>query len=162
MPFKKLSPVRQSHLEVARSRLARSFNLKSNPQTSVVLVTDDGEAYYGNNIFLSHVTVMCAEISAMIAAVAGGSTTFESLYLVNGRRDNATPDLIMPCGVCRQWMVDFTGHNCKQRMKDDSTAQVKPIEVYCTTIQLDRVVITSSIELQPEHFSPVGKTQLTR
>ena len=138
----------QKQLQTAVERIPRSLNKKSNPQTSVVLKTQKGQ-YFGNNIFLSNCTLSCAEANALGAAVAAGDTKVEKLYLAVGRPDSKTPNIISPCGNCRQMLHDF------------SLLNNKPIAVYCTTNQLEEVLVTNSDELLPEGFKSASLGMMT-
>lgn len=137
--FSTLASDDQAKLQEAAERISRALNKKSNPLTSAVLVAQSG-LHFGNNIFLSNCTLSCAEANALGAAVAAGDTKIEKLYLTVGRPDTATPDIISPCGNCRQMLHDF------------SRISGKAIAIYCATNQLDTVLVTDSDELLPEGF----------
>ena len=137
--FSTLSSDDQEQLRAAVERIPRALNKKSNPQTSVVLTTSNGR-HFGNNIFLSNCTLSCGEANALGAAVAAGDTKIEKLYLAVGRPDTSAPNIISPCGNCRQMLHDF------------SLISGKAITVYCTTNQLQEVLVTDSDELLPEGF----------
>jgi cytidine deaminase len=139
LPFLDIEDHHQALLKEASERTSRALNKKSNPQTSVIVVTDNGR-HYGNNIFLSNCTLLCAEAAALAAAVAANDSKVTTLYLSVSRSDTATPGLISPCGNCRQMLHDFA------RLND------MPITVYATTSALAEVVIANSDELLPEGF----------
>lgn len=139
LPFLDIEDQHQALLKEATGRTSRALNKKSNPQTSVIVVTDNGR-HYGNNIFLSNCTLLCAEAAALAAAVAANDSKVTSLYLSVSRSDTSTPDLISPCGNCRQMLHDFARLN-------NAT-----IDVYATTSALTEVVVTNSDELLPEGF----------
>ena len=129
-------------LQEAVSRLARSLNKITNPSTSAIAKTEKGH-YFGNNIFLSNDTLVCAEANALASAVAAGDHKVFKLYLAITRTDSE-PKVVSPCGNCRQWLHDFARLNGRV------------IEVLCTTSKLDAVMLTDSGELLPEGFKSAG------
>lgn len=136
--FKDLDAKHQSLLQEAAERLPHSLNKVSNPQTSAIAVTDKGR-HYGNNIFLSNCTLFCAEAVALTASVVAGDSNIQSVYLAVGRADKK-PNIISPCGNCRQILHDFSHLNGNN------------IEIFSTTSDLEEVMVTSSDELLPEGF----------
>lgn len=137
--FKTLNETDQSLLAEASERISHALNKVSNPKTSVIVTTKNGR-YYGNNIFLSNCTLVCAEAAALAAAVAANDTQIEKLYFSVGRDDTKEPKLISPCGNCRQMLHDFS------RLNNNV------IEIFSTTNALNDVMITDSAELLPEGF----------
>lgn len=137
--FAVLPEADQTMLREAAGRLAHSLNKVSNPRTSVIMTTANGK-HFGNNIFLSNCTLLCAEASALGAAVAADDTHIEALYLTVGRADTQAPKIISPCGNCRQMLHDF------------ARLSGKPITVYSATSLLDDVMVTDSDELLPVGF----------
>lgn len=137
--FSGVSKEHQSLLKEATERTSRALNKKSNPRTSVIATTQNGK-HYGNNIFLSNCTLLCAEASALGAAVAANDIKITALYLSVSRTDTEAPSLISPCGNCRQMLHDFA------RLNNAS------IPVFSTTSSLTEVMITNSDELLPEGF----------
>lgn len=132
----------QDILRTAVQRLKHSLNKVTNPSTCAVAVTKSGH-YFGNNIFLSNDTLVCAEASALANAAAAGDRKVTKLFLVIGRTDSE-PKLVSPCGNCRQWLHDFARLN----------GQV--IEIISATSKLDEVMLTDSDELLPEGFKSAG------
>ena len=141
--FTDLSTENKNLLEEAVGRLSHSLNKVTNPSTSVVAKGNNGY-YFGNNIFLSNNTLICAEASALANAAAAGDHKISKLFLVISRT-NATPKIVSPCGNCRQWLHDFS------RLNDD-----RAIEVFCATNELDQVIVTGSEELLPSGFKSAG------
>lgn len=129
-------------LQKAVERLENSLNKVTNPSTSAIAKSEYG-LYFGNNIFLSNDTLVCAEANALASAAAAGDQKVNKLYLVITRTD-FEPKIVSPCGNCRQWLHDFARLN-KQT-----------IEVVCATSKLDTVMLTDSKELLPEGFMSAG------
>lgn len=64
---------------------------------------DDGSLFSGCNIEnASYGLTICAERSAIFAAVAAGHRQLEALLLVG-----VTETALLPCGACRQVMAEF-------------------------------------------------------
>ncbi len=72
------------------------------------IVKSNDKYYYGVNIENSSYPVtLCAERSAIAAAISSGNRSIDEVYLLT--KSNGFG---MPCGMCRQFMSDF--------MKDDN------------------------------------------
>lgn len=140
--FTDLSATDRESLQEAVGHLRNSLNKITNPSTSAIAKTEHNH-YFGNNIFLSNDTLVCAEANALASAVAAGDQRINKLYLVITRTDSE-PKIASPCGNCRQWLHDFARLN-KQT-----------IEVICATSKLDDVMLTDSDELLPEGFKSAG------
>ena len=128
-------------LQEAVKRLGNSLNKITNPSTSAIAKTEHGY-YFGNNIFLSNDTLVCAEANAL-ASAAAGDRKINRLYLVITRTDSE-PKIVSPCGNCRQWLHDFA------RLNNQT------IEVVCAISKLDNVMLTNSGELLPGGFKSAG------
>jgi cytidine deaminase len=135
-------------LQEAVSRLPRSLNKVSNPQTSAIAVTHNAR-HYGNNIFLSNCTLFCAEAVALASSVAANDTVVTKLYLAVGRADKK-PNIISPCGNCRQMLHDFSHLNSNT------------IKIFSTTSDLEEVMVTDSDELLPEGFKSASLGKMAK
>ncbi|HEX6462468.1 MAG TPA: hypothetical protein VFZ58_04340 [Candidatus Saccharimonadales bacterium] len=142
IPYANLPIQEQELLRQTVKRLPRSLNKVTNPYTGAVAVTEKNY-YFGNDIFLSNDTLICAEAAAMASAVAAGDYKFTKLCLAIGRTDSE-PRIVSPCGNCRQWLHDFARPNGRV------------IEVLSVTSMLNNVMITDSDELLPEGFKSAG------
>ncbi|HRJ70982.1 MAG TPA: cytidine deaminase [Terrimicrobiaceae bacterium] len=90
----------QSALEVRQ----RAYAPYSHFSVGAALLAENGEVFLGCNVEnLSFGLTLCAERSAVVAAVAAGQTRFQALAIV---ADTATP--ISPCGACRQVLAEFS------------------------------------------------------
>ena len=145
--FTDLSTTDKELLQEAAKRLKNSLNKITNPSTSSIAKTKHGH-YFGNNIFLSNDTLVCAEASALASAAAAGDRKVDKLYLIITRTDSE-PRIVSPCGNCRQWLHDFA------RLNNQT------IEVLSATSKLDKVILTDSEELLPEGFKSAGLGRMT-
>lgn len=67
---------------------------------------DDGQIYPGCNIeSAAYPLTMCAERVAIFSAIAAGATPLR-LAVSCLRGDPSDPSSLMPCGACRQVMLD--------------------------------------------------------
>ncbi len=67
------------------------------------LLAEDGRVFAGCNVENAAYPVgTCAEAGAIAAMVAGGSRRFAAMLVVADG-----PEVVAPCGACRQRMVEF-------------------------------------------------------
>jgi len=141
--FESLEPEHRSLLAEAAKRTKHALNKVSNPKTSAIITTENNR-HYGNNIFLSNCSLMCAEAAAIGAAIAANDAHIKQLYFAVSRDDTPQPKLISPCGNCRQMLHDLSNLNNNV------------IEVFLTTSALKEVLLTDSSELLPGGFKSVS------
>jgi len=97
------------------------------------LLAEDGRIFTGANVEnASYGLTICAERTALFAAVNAGVHRFRALAVTAGKNAPATP-----CGACRQVLAEF----CDNLMP-----------VFCATRAGDRVEQTTLGELLPEAF----------
>ncbi len=92
-----------SLLSAARDARRRAYAPYSNFTVGAALDTGDGHVIFGCNVEnASYGLSICAERSAVAAAVAGGFRDFTAIAI-------AGPDgvLTSPCGACRQVLAEF-------------------------------------------------------
>ncbi|MBV8600669.1 MAG: cytidine deaminase [Candidatus Eremiobacteraeota bacterium] len=94
---------RSELLAAARDARDRAYAPYSGFRVGAALATDDGEIVTGANVEnASYPLAMCAERSALFAAVSRGARKFVALGLVG------PPGVeIAPCGACRQSLAEF-------------------------------------------------------
>lgn len=70
------------------------------------LLSKSGKIYHGCNIEVGGLSPsLCAERTAFAKAISEGEIEFEAIAIVGGRENE--PVLCPPCGVCRQFMLEF-------------------------------------------------------
>lgn len=90
-------------LSAARDARDRAYAPYSNFRVGAALDTGDGNVIVGSNVEnASYGLSMCAERSAIFAAVSAGFREFSAIAV-------AGPDgvLTSPCGACRQVLAEF-------------------------------------------------------
>lgn len=91
-----------------RDLLCKSHSPYSKVQVAAAVlynVDDEMRIAYGVNVEnVSYGLTLCAERSAIAAAIAGGMTTIDALYVMSNQTQ-----AISPCGACRQVVTEFMG-----------------------------------------------------
>jgi cytidine deaminase len=123
--------VRKAALEV----MERAYAPYSGFRVGAALRGTDGSVYRGCNVENAAYPVgMCAERSALAAAVAAGARDFNLLVIATEGEEPASP-----CGFCRQALSEFSGGGT--------------LEVVSVTVN-ERVARWQLAELLPHPFGP--------
>jgi cytidine deaminase len=90
-------------IQNARKVRERAYAPYSKFPVGAALLTADGEIFCGCNVEnLSFGLTICAERSAISAAVAAGKREFVAIAVIADSREPVTP-----CGACRQVLAEF-------------------------------------------------------
>lgn len=93
----------KSLLERAKAMHERAYVPYSNFHVGAALLCSNGMVYTGCNIEnAAYGPTICAERSALCAAVSDGNRDFEAIAVIAD-----TDDYCYPCGVCRQSLFEF-------------------------------------------------------
>ena len=88
-------------IQIALDNKENSYSPYSNFRVSAVVMTKNGEIYKGVNIEnASYPATICAERSALAAAISEGVRDFHTIVITGDSNDT------YPCGVCRQFMAE--------------------------------------------------------
>lgn len=92
-----------SLLDVARTARERAYVPYSHYKVGAALLSRSGTIYVGCNVENAAYSVcMCAERTALFAAVAAGEREFVALAVI---ADSPRP--VPPCGMCRQALLEL-------------------------------------------------------
>jgi cytidine deaminase len=120
----------------ARAARDRAYAPYSGFRVGAALLTEQGDVVTAANVEnASYGLAICAERSAVVAAVAAGSRSFTALAVAgNG------PDPVTPCGACRQVLREFPNG--------------ADLEVLCAGESGDKLLTTTLGALLPDSFGP--------
>ena len=89
--------------ESRKNAIARFTGYK----VGAALLCENGNVYTGSNIEHSIASLgACAEQVAFMKALSEGERNFKKIAVVGGANENID-ETLSPCGVCRQFMLDF-------------------------------------------------------
>lgn len=87
----------------------------SDHPVAVVIETDSGQRFGGNNVEVAHFKSVCAEASAISAMIAAGERSIRNVWVLG---PNDVP--CTPCGDCRQRLREFGAEATEIRAVDDN------------------------------------------
>ena len=102
-----IEPISSSDLlGIARSAAGHASAPYSHFPVGAAVEGDDGQVYRGCNVeSASYPLTICAERVAIFTAIASGARP-ERIAVSCLRGDTSNPHSLMPCGACRQVMMD--------------------------------------------------------
>lgn len=121
----------QALLDAAQSARERSYSPYSKFKVGAAVLTQDGSIFCGTNIEnASYGLTICAERSAIFAAVCAGHRRLKALVLVTQKLPGIPFN--SPCGACRQVMSEFMAPSAPVYM---AVLDGKKRTVYCKTLK---------------------------
>lgn len=98
----------QELMNLAYQARERSYSPYSHFAVGAALLCADGTVYMGCNVENASFTpTCCAERVAFFSAMADGKKDFSKIAIVGAKAGSLPDKIIMPCGVCRQVMLEF-------------------------------------------------------
>lgn len=82
-------------------------------KVGALLKMKSGKYYTGCNIDNFGIQSMCAERVAFSKAISEGERDFDYIIVVGGKPDSEVLDECLPCGYCRQFMLEFVDKDFK-------------------------------------------------
>jgi cytidine deaminase len=108
-PSKTLAAEPRAIVAELRRLLPNGHAPYSGVQVSAAVETADGRVSYGVNVEnAAYPQGVCAEASAISAAVTHGTTQLTRVYVAS-----SLPGLVWPCGGCRQKIYEFACEGCE-------------------------------------------------
>jgi len=131
-----IRPAAAELVAAARAARERAYAPYSGFRVGAALLTSQGDVVSAANVEnASYGLAICAERSAVVAAVAAGSRSFQAIAVAgNG------PGPVTPCGACRQVLREFP--------------KGADLEVLCAGETGDALLTTTLGDLLPESFGP--------
>jgi cytidine deaminase len=123
----------------ATATLGHAYAPYSRFPVAAALRTRSGRVYRGVNVENASLGLsMCAERSAILAAVAAGERSFDAIAIVS-----KAPEPTPPCGACRQVLLEFCADDMMVLL---ATAQMAG--------RVDRHTLGALTPLAFRHFEP--------
>lgn len=95
-------------LDLAITARERAYAPYSHFTVGAALLTGTGQVYLGCNVEnASYGATICAERTALCAAVSAGERDFRAIAIAGGRSGDTSRALCAPCGICRQFLVEL-------------------------------------------------------
>ena len=92
-----------------RRLLANAHAPYSGVHVAAAVESPDGTVHYGVNVEnAAYPQGVCAEASAISAAVTSGTKSLKRVYVAS-----SLPGLVWPCGGCRQKIFEFASPGCE-------------------------------------------------
>lgn len=111
--------------EVAGKTMQNSYSPYSKFPVGAAVLAGSGKIYGGTNIENASLGVtVCAERTAIFAAIAAGERTFKALAVVFKEKIGPAST---PCGLCRQVMAEFFKPDMPIYRADLATGKVQHI-----------------------------------
>ncbi len=96
-------------IERAKQAARNAYCPYSNFHVGAALLDKDGSIHTGCNVEnSSYGASICAERTAAVKAVSEGCRTFTAVAVVGFHRNEEDMTFCMPCGICRQFLSEFT------------------------------------------------------
>lgn len=141
-----LTELEEELLEAAFTSAQNSYSPYSGYHVGAAVRTESGEIYTGTVVEnASFGMTVCAEVSAITAAVTNGDPDITNIAVVGGFPDDEDTTPPTPCGRCRQVIHEM------------SSGAMGSISVICSDLDLTTLDIFTLEDLFPH---PFGRSNL--
>jgi cytidine deaminase len=123
--------------------MKNAYNLYSHFYVGAAVLTIEDKVYLGT--FAENSSqggTICAERAAILAANTNRERMYKAIAVIGAGEAFDCSDPITPCGMCRQFIYDF------------SQIAERDIEIICSNTKMDKVYLTTINELLPYAFGP--------
>ncbi|CAI4229459.1 unnamed protein product [Auanema sp. JU1783] len=133
--MEQLSEIEQVLVQKSKDVMKNAYCAYSKFPVGAAILAEDGSVILGaNHENASYGGTICAERSAMCAALTAGHRKFKSIAICT-----ELPDPASPCGLCRQFLIEFGNYKV----------------ILCSSTS-DKLMVTSTKELLPHAFTPAS------
>ena len=120
---------RKKLVDEALAARLQAYSPYSNFCVGAALLCADGEIIRGANVEnSSYGGTICAERSALCAAISQGKREFSAIAIVGAHKDKDVDAICAPCGICRQFISEFTDGNFEVILFDGKEIKAYTIE----------------------------------
>ena len=114
--------------EACAARL-QAYSPYSNFCVGAALLCADGDIIRGANVEnSSYGGTICAERSALCAAISQGKREFSAIAIVGAHKNKEIDAFCPPCGICRQFISEFTRRDFEVILFDGKEIKVYTID----------------------------------
>lgn len=137
-----LPKVYRNLIDTAEAAMLRGYAPYAKFFVGASILTRSGKVYAGANVETASYVAICAERSALSAAVTDGNYEYEAIAVISKSDYFDVTRVAGPCGICRQLLFEF------------SQIADYDIEVINSTTNKDEIVIAKISELIPLCWGP--------
>lgn len=150
-PLTTLNNQDQALVDAARRAAVNAYAPYSHFAVGAAARSASGKVYTGTNVEnASYGLVICAEVSAITAAVSAGDYDIETIAVAGwkfwpeeaARAADQMAGVVTPCGRCRQVISEAAG------------VASRDVRVLCANKSGDEVAVRTIADLLPEAFGP--------
>lgn len=100
-------------IQIAKKARLNACADSSGYYVGACLVSKSDIAYSGCNIENMGIQSICAERTAFVKALSEGERDFSYIVVIGGSKDATILDKCLPCGYCRQFMLQYVDDDFK-------------------------------------------------
>ena len=141
--YEQLDSAQRKTLDSATAAMEHAYSPYSHFKVGAALLAHDGTVIPGANYEnAAYGNTVCAERVAQFSANTLGYRVFDKLAVIGRGETFDTPEVVAPCGTCRQ------------NLNELYQVSGKPLEIIMSNSKRTKIVIASIDELLPMAFGP--------